>query len=165
MENDIRIVYSLQDPAALNIANELEKIGTAGFKMEGFDGSQLEFSGERGRQYIMLSRHKSEKRIRSLTCHHTGNWTGEALYGGKPGDVCISMPSVMCGISGEISKRVGALHEYLFSFEVTHHGPTGDFAVLFVEIGSCEEDWGNRKAGRVIAESIACFEPVGRARQ
>ncbi|MGB9635117.1 MAG: D-aminoacyl-tRNA deacylase [Candidatus Micrarchaeia archaeon] len=159
---EIRIVYSMRDPAALNIAECLEGIGFSRYKTEGFEGEGIRFSPEnKGYAYIMLSRHKSEKGVRAITCHHTGNWTGEALYGGMPRDVCISVPGIERGIAEEVMKRVASVNGYEFTLEVTHHGPTGDFPLLFVEIGSCEQDWRNKDAGMAIAEALNEFEVSG----
>jgi len=155
----ISIIYSSSDPAARNIVDRLNEMGFNRFPVNPFDGSQLTHLPEDNKKrYICLSTHKSERGIKSLTCHHTGNWAGEARFGGDPRDVCIAMPEVAKGIGGEMMKRVHVLPEYSFSLEVTHHGPTGNVPLVFVEIGSCAEDWGNITAGKIIAEALANFE-------
>ncbi|HID09251.1 TPA: D-tyrosyl-tRNA(Tyr) deacylase, partial [Candidatus Micrarchaeota archaeon] len=40
------------------------------------------------------------------------------------------------------------------SYEVTHHGPTLDAPVMFVEVGSTPEQWQNEEAVAVVAEAI-----------
>ncbi|MEM0438073.1 MAG: D-aminoacyl-tRNA deacylase [Candidatus Micrarchaeia archaeon] len=156
----IRIVYSREDPAATNILRHIEQIGTCSFPIECIDGSALEFCARHTHDvHICLSKHRSVKRVPALTCHHTGNWTAEALYGGRPHEVCIAAPSVATALARSISARIGTVGGYEFSLEVTHHGPTGNFPIVFAEIGSCEEDWGNQSAGLAIAEAICSLEP------
>lgn len=155
----IRIVYSREDPAALNILRHIEQIGTCNFPIECFFGSALEFCAKNPLDiHICLSKHKSEKRVRALTCHHTGNWTSEAKYGGRPCEVCIAAPSVATSLARSISTYAGSASAYAFSLEVTHHGPTGNFPIVFVEIGGSEEDWCDKSAGKAVAEAVCSFE-------
>lgn len=159
MDQKLYLLYSYSDPAAKNIVERLNEIGFKRFPIEGFEGSQLHHLPSNSKEmYVYLSTHKSEKRIKSITCHHTGNWTREAKYGGNPREVSIAMPSVMTGVGREVMKRIGVLKDYTFSLEVTHHGPTAPIPMMFLEIGSCEEDWGNTSAGKVVAEVITFFE-------
>ncbi len=155
---NFNLIFSSSDIAGRNIA---EKIAEANgkFKPKEIDANILYENFEVGSgPYIVLSRHSSEKRVKALTCHFPGNWTGEAKYGGKPREVCVAMPNVMKGMANAIKKRIGELQDYIFTLEVTHHGPTGNFPMMFVEIGSCEEDWKNDKAAEIIAEAVSGFE-------
>jgi len=36
--------------------------------------------------------------------------------------------------------------------EADHHGPTIDKPIIFVEIGSTGEEWGNKQAAKIVAE-------------
>jgi len=46
------------------------------------------------------------------------------------------------------------LKDYKITLEATHHGPLIDKPCLFIEIGSTETQWVDRKAGFVIATTI-----------
>ena len=43
---------------------------------------------------------------------------------------------------------------YSITLEATHHGPLIKKPVVFIEIGSKEEQWEDSKAGKIIAETI-----------
>ena len=148
------VIYSSSDVAGSNIAEKLKEMG--GFKPRQIEGSVLfeKFEDKSG-PYIVLSRHSSAKRVRALTCHFPGNWTGEAKYGGRPREVCIALPDLMKSVAMHIRRRIHELEGYEFTLEVTHHGPSGNFPMMFVEIGSCEEDWGNKKAAEIIADAVS----------
>src|SRR3989344_5694439 len=45
--------------------------------------------------------------------------------------------------------------DYKVTLEATHHGPLIHKPCLFIEIGSTETEWKDRKAGFVIAKAIA----------
>ncbi|MCX8205932.1 MAG: hypothetical protein N3H30_01755, partial [Candidatus Micrarchaeota archaeon] len=73
-------------------------------------------------------------------------------------EVCVAAPSFITALARTLSQKVAGVPSYVFSFEVTHHGPTGNFPIVFVEIGSCAADWGNEGAGRAIAEAVCSLE-------
>jgi D-aminoacyl-tRNA deacylase len=153
---EIELVYSKQDIAGKNIASKLN----GKYKLKEIDGSLLTYNPqEKGKIYIFLSKHKSKERVKALTCHHPANWTSFNEYGGDNFNCSFSAPSVIKGLAEEIQKRIHKLEEYEFTLEVSHHGPTPDVPVIFVEIGSCEEDWNNQIAGEIIAESVMEFKP------
>ncbi|MCX8200114.1 MAG: hypothetical protein N3G76_01460 [Candidatus Micrarchaeota archaeon] len=148
------IVFSSNDIAGRNIASKVIKSGAA-CQIREISGCILHTHFDDGSgPYIVLSRHSSEKRIRALTCHFTGNWAGDAKYGGRPREVCIAMPSLMAGIARHLCGKIHHAPGYSFTLEVTHHGPTGHFPMMFVEIGSCEDDWGNDAAAELIADAL-----------
>ncbi|MCK4247623.1 MAG: D-aminoacyl-tRNA deacylase, partial [Methanomicrobia archaeon] len=100
---------------------------------------------------IFASRHSSEKKIPTLTAHTPGNF-GKADYGGKDGELCFSMPEA----NKKAVQKMNELspQDYAVSMEATHHGPITDLPSVFVEIGSSEENWRDKKAGEVVAEVI-----------
>ena len=102
---------------------------------------------------VVLSKHKSEAGKPCLTVHCTGN-IGNAAYGGEPRKVSVAPVSMMRAALLELNSRVkqGSL-PYSVSYEVTHHGPTVDFPIMFVEIGSSEENWKDPLAGEVVARA------------
>ncbi len=97
--------------------------------------------------YLFLSRHSSEKGIPALTVHSTGNF-GPAEMGGIDRYLSFAPAPLMRSLL-EFMDPV-----YPKTYEVTHHGPTLDASVVFVEIGSSEEEWGNEKAGKSLASAV-----------
>ncbi|MBI5389331.1 D-tyrosyl-tRNA(Tyr) deacylase [Candidatus Woesearchaeota archaeon] len=102
--------------------------------------------------FIFATRHASQSGIPSLSAHAPGNWHAADL-GGKPQTLCIA-PSLF------IKKALKELEQYAgLGFDIiqeaTHHGPyLGKTPCLFIEIGSNEEKWQDRKAGEAIAKTI-----------
>jgi len=155
---EIELVYSSLDVAGKNIASKISK--ECNYKLTEVNESLLTFNPkENGKIYIFLSKHKSKEKIKSLTCHHPANWTSFNEYGGESFNCSYSAPSIIKGIAQEIQKRVGKLESYIFTLEVSHHGPTPNVPIIFVEIGSEENDWNNQTAGEIIAEAIMNFKP------
>jgi len=77
---------------------------------------------------VFISYHESKKEIHSFCVHHTGNWN--EAWGGKPETLSIATPFLMKG-------AFLFLKEYAdlpVTMEVTHHGPTIDKRVLFLEV-------------------------------
>jgi D-aminoacyl-tRNA deacylase len=106
---------------------------------------------------IMLTKHKSEKAVSSLTTHPTGNLLNEARLGGKPKHISYTNPWYM----SEFYRNITALYQaserdnITLSMEVTHHGPTEKSTPLFfVEIGSDEKQWKNDFLGEKIAQAL-----------
>jgi D-aminoacyl-tRNA deacylase len=46
------------------------------------------------------------------------------------------------------------LKDYKITLECTHHGPLIDKPCIFIEIGSTENEWKDRKAGFIISKTI-----------
>ncbi len=107
--------------------------------------------------FIFVSRHESASRRPSLLTHVPGNWTDEARYGGRPRSVCIAPPSNMLEALRtlhNLSREFG-LEDWSVSYEATHHGPYLEATpVMFIEIGSSEEEWRNEKAAEVLVHAI-----------
>ncbi|WP_448577963.1 D-aminoacyl-tRNA deacylase [Thermosphaera sp.] len=173
------IAYSTNDPAGAGIAKVLrDKLGLSesyvcensetcfqggNIVLAGFreDVIYFDFLGERMpsevETYIVLSRHSSEAGVKSYTVHHTGNFGGDAQYGGSPGELGISSPRVSWLILRALydSWRAGNRAEYEVSYEATHHGPTSlSKPLVFVEIGSSIDEWRDPFNHHVIASSI-----------
>lgn len=166
-----------EDPAAMNIAGNVLRL-CGGVAMDrgtsSLAGVDLRWQGKeiqltyvkrsplylRGdelgfdpRAIVVLSKHRSEAEIPCLTVHCTGN-IGEAAYGGEPRKVSIAPASMMRAALLELyhGARRAAL-PYSVSYEVTHHGPTLDFPVMFVEVGSSERNWSDPLAGEAAARA------------
>jgi D-aminoacyl-tRNA deacylase len=166
------IVTSQEDIAGTNIYNDLAK--NFAFKAEGeFEGRPMYRRGEvwlisternqtRANHldaffspdyYVFASRHRSESREKTLTVHVTGNLTAEAKVGGKPKELSYCNPSAMKVALMELEKGRREMNlDYRVSMEATHHGPTElKKPLLFVEVGSTEEEWRDEKAVRAVA--------------
>jgi D-aminoacyl-tRNA deacylase len=105
--------------------------------------------------YIFLSRHSAESGIASLTAHTTGNFSDEAKFGGGPRELSRADPALLKNYLISLSRRRGKVRGYEITMEATHHGPTSlQKPVLFVELGSSEEYWGDKKAAGVVGEAL-----------
>jgi D-aminoacyl-tRNA deacylase len=105
--------------------------------------------------YIFLSRHSAESKIASLTAHTTGNFSGEPKFGGVGRELGRADPSLLKNYLLSLWKRKDRVRGYEITMEATHHGPTSlQKPVLFVELGSSEEFWGDRNAATVVAEAL-----------
>jgi len=99
---------------------------------------------------IAVSRHRSESGKPTLTTHVTGNY-GNAEVGGQPGKLSIA-PALYLRKSLEYLLK-NQIAGYEVSLEVTHHGPTElPFPLVYVEVGSSEEQWNDENACTVVAE-------------
>ena len=105
--------------------------------------------------YIFLSRHSAESGIASLTAHTTGNFSAEAKFGGAAKELGRADPALLKNYLVSLWRRRGRVGDYEITMEATHHGPTSlQKPVLFVELGSSEKYWGDRKAAEVVAEAL-----------
>jgi D-aminoacyl-tRNA deacylase len=105
----------------------------------------------------MLTKHKSEKKVNSLTVHPTGNLQNESKLGGKPKHVSYVNPWYMSEYYRNLTElyRTSEKEDETLSMEVTHHGPTENNSPLFfVEIGSDEKQWSNEFLGGMIARVL-----------
>ncbi len=107
--------------------------------------------------YLILSRHSSAAQIKSLTTHHTGNPTEQALVGGRPYELSIANPPLakaLLKVMVKVRDEYG-LEDFRVTYEVTHHGPTNlKKPLTFVEIGSTEKEWTIREAHEAIATAV-----------
>lgn len=101
---------------------------------------------------IVLSRHKSETGIPTLTIHPVGNFS-KAEFGGRDFDFAPAAPELM-GSALRKMFLVGNKMDYKISLEVTHHGPFVETPIMFIEIGSNEERWRDTQAAEVIAKTV-----------
>ena len=104
---------------------------------------------------LVLSPHRSKTGIPTLTTHTPGNW-GNAGLGGEPNTLNIAQPNLMRKLIRNIEKyrKQYGLEKYSTTYEVDHHGPTIENPITFVEIGSTEKQWADKKAGEVIARAV-----------
>ena len=108
--------------------------------------------------YIVLSRHSSKAKIKSLTVHHPGNPTNNAEAGGKPRELSIAFPPMakkLITLLDKYTTEENLKEEYDVTLEVTHHGPTSlSKPIVFIEIGSSPEEWSDEKARNLVARVV-----------
>jgi D-aminoacyl-tRNA deacylase len=103
---------------------------------------------------IFASKHKSEKGEKTLSVHSPGNFRTADL-GGLPEKVCPSSALFNKFIFTKLeenAKKVGI--DYNVTLECTHHGPLISKPCVFIEIGSTETEWTDRRAGFILAKTI-----------
>ncbi|EZQ01830.1 D-tyrosyl-tRNA(Tyr) deacylase [Candidatus Acidianus copahuensis] len=131
---DIKIIVSRKDP----VGNTIKRLG---YSFEEVEDDVTEFSYSGKDIIVVFSRHESSSKIPSFTVHHVGNPT-EATLGGKPETLDIAFPKLITAIYREL---IDIPIDIQKTFEATHHGPTLEVPILFVEIGSSMEFWTNEK--------------------
>ncbi|MFH1685792.1 MAG: D-aminoacyl-tRNA deacylase [Candidatus Micrarchaeota archaeon] len=104
---------------------------------------------------LVLSTHKSKAGGKMITAHFSGNWK-DAKFGGSPKTLNVAYGSKLKLLVIELKKANLDLDWPLF-IEADHHGPTCSVPIMFVEIGSTEEEWKNEKAAEVVAKAVSEF--------
>ena len=166
MSIKVALLYSERDPAGMNIAKEVKKELGEQFTIKGrnyelisfereilYVGSEEELGVEKFDFIIALSRHSGTPNHPIFTAHVPGNF-GQARYGGESFKLGISIPSLMKEYLKAAAKRAPAIG-YWIGFEPTHHGPTLDIPLVFLEIGCDEVAWNDPKGIRAASESLA----------
>lgn len=165
------VIASKKDRAGMNICSHLSQfkdnpVISSWNKKPGFDfylvneeiifTENLDLNKINSYDFIIFaSRHKSEKGEKSLSIHAPGNFR-YAEYGGEPERVCPSSALFNKALFEKLNQQVkkANLTEYKVTLEVTHHGPLINKPCVFIEIGSTETEWANRRAGFIIAKTI-----------
>jgi D-aminoacyl-tRNA deacylase len=168
------IVASKKDLAGVNITTQLSQFrpnpmlksmdtsgGSASFDFYLLDEYQVYTESidlEKINKYdfiIFASKHQSEKKEKSLSVHAPGNWRN-ADFGGEKGKVCKSSALFQKFMFEKLMKNRERFHltDYKVTMEVTHHGPLIDKPCVFIEIGSTDVEWNDRRAGFAIAKTI-----------
>jgi D-aminoacyl-tRNA deacylase len=103
--------------------------------------------------FIFATRHQSREEVHSLSCHTPGNW-GKADFGGSDRELGISSAIMLKKAYLELKKYSSEVPDHEITLEVTHHGPLINKPCMFIEIGSTQKQWENKKAGEIIANVI-----------
>ncbi len=145
------ILYSSKNIASKNIADHFngKKIDNPKHILDVVNGINI-----KNRFIIVFSTHRSKSNFKCLTVHIPGNYSNNEM-GGEKETLNIAYCSMMRNILGnikELNKKYNL--KYNVTYEVDHHGPTIDQPIMFVEIGSTEEEWKNPLAGKIIAEAV-----------
>jgi len=161
------IVASKLDKAGINITTQLSQFGDYKFYLVDKEIIYTEnLDLEKINQYdfiIFASKHKSESKEKTLSVHAPGNWRS-ADFGGVTGKACKSSALFMKYLFEKLNQKAeeAFLKEYKVTMEATHHGPLIDKPCVFIEIGSTEFEWTDRRAGfavaRAISDAIATFK-------
>lgn len=107
---------------------------------------------------IFASKHKSEKNEKALTVHAPGNFSfGEPKFGGKSGKVCKASAIFQKQLFQKLKENAeqAVLKKYDVTMEATHHGPLINKPCVFIEIGSTEMEWKDKRAGFAVAKTIS----------
>ena len=104
---------------------------------------------------IFASKHKSVKKEKSLSVHAPGNWR-KAEFGGEDQKICPSSGLFQKHLFENLQSNTKKfqLEGYEVTLECTHHGPLIDKPCVFIEIGSTEKEWADRKAAFIISKTI-----------
>jgi D-aminoacyl-tRNA deacylase len=159
----MHVLFSSKNPASNNIARRLAEMGfeekgesewmwnchrMLDTKAESILDVPTDFQTD---WLLVLYTHRSEKKFPAFTVHIPGNWD-KAEMGGSPRTLNIAYASRMKDLLRALSEKntLGLS----VNQEVDHHGPTCKLPIIFIEIGSSEEEWGNRKAAEIVAEAV-----------
>ncbi len=166
------IIASKKDPAGINITTSLSQfrknplLSAMGekpsFDFYLIDTEIIDDNGldkEKINKYdfiIFASKHQSEKKEKTLSIHALGNWRNSDL-GGEPSKVCSTSALFQKQIFEKLKTNSEKYHlkDYKVTLECTHHGPLIDKPCIFIEIGSTEIEWKDRKAGFTVAKTIS----------
>lgn len=169
------VIASEKDPAGINIQKQIVKnletleIGEfEGYPVMKHDNTLLatttlsSVEAEHLENYfqvekiIFISKHESQTGRPCLTVHTPGNIGLDTKHGGKPGELAISHPLCLRTALKTLVDQVDKLGllEYGVSLEATHHGPTSlKVPTLFIEIGSSQKEWIDKKAASIVAKA------------
>lgn len=166
------IIASKKDKAGINITTNLSQFRKNPLVSSMGEGPSFDFYlveeeivSDKGLDYekinkydfvIFASKHKAESGEKSLSIHAPGNWRTAEL-GGQDNQVCPTSALFQKQAFEILRANVGKydLDGYSVTLEVTHHGPLIDKPCIFIEIGSSENEWQDRRAGFVIAKTIS----------
>ena len=107
---------------------------------------------------VFATKHQSKSGIASLSVHIQGNWS-KAEFGGSDRKLCIADADYLRECLFKLKELAGN-NNYEIIQECTHHGPyLKKIPCMFIEIGSSEKQWPDKKAGNIIAKTIISIIP------
>lgn len=166
----IGIVFSKVDKASLNVFNVINSRLEEFFTNVDSELVELVMIDERSIEveevktkdevelYIFASKHSSKACKPSLLVHSVGNW-GNADLGGEEKTVGFVNPL----INKLLFQNLNIIYEerkndfetmFDVTMEATHHGPYLEKPVVFLEIGSNEEEWEDERLGHLIVDVL-----------
>ncbi len=148
------VFYTSRNAASRNIADEFFSLCPKGVEIIDTKAeSVLELPDIESDYAVVLSPHRSRTAGKMITAHFPGNW-GTAEMGGKDRTLNIAYASRI----KEFIKSAARLAEgsgWPVCMEADHHGPTPVKPIIFVEIGSSENEWASREAAGIVAKATA----------
>jgi D-aminoacyl-tRNA deacylase len=162
------LVASSQDLAGVTLSGYLKEIGFGpegasrlhkGVSLYIHDGSLLHLESlddvfPEAEAFVFLSKHRSDSKIPTLTCHCTGNFADNP-YGGNRRELAVAYPSLQKEYLKALMAAKHRVPVYDIVIEATHHGPTSlKKPALFVELGSSEGQWADKNAAGVMCDSL-----------
>lgn len=157
------IVASKKDRAGTNITTQLSQFPRENFNFYLVEDEIIYTENldlEKINKYdfiIFASKHKSKKNEKTLSIHAPGNWRNAEL-GGETGKISRTSAQFQKQLFEILNKNVNASglgEKYKVTLECTHHGPLIDKPCIFIEIGSTQEEWEDRRAGFILAKTIS----------
>lgn len=156
----ILLLASKKDPAAMNIVESLKEKGIEPDNPQVVSCSQAMLSlldqevvevqsvTPEVEEIIVLSRHVGSEGRPSLTVHVPGELDKMRL--------AVAAPQTVRRILINLSRFASESGlNYSVSLEATHHGPSHlDLPMTFVEIGSTQKEWCEKKAADVVALAV-----------
>lgn len=156
------IVASKKDKAGINITTQLSQFPQENFSFYLADEEIIyteSLDMEKISKYdfiIFASKHKSEKKDKTLSIHSPGNFRSAEL-GGESGKVCRASAQFQKQLFENLNKNAtssGLGQRYKVTLECTHHGPLINKPCVFIEVGSTQTEWEDRRAGFILAKTI-----------
>ena len=156
------VVASKRDKAGINITTQLSQFPRENFSFylveeEMIYTENIDLSKINKFDFIIFaSKHKSEKKEKTLSIHAPGNWRNAEL-GGESGKASRTSALFQKQLFERLNQNVGSSglgNRYKVTLECTHHGPLIDKPCVFIEIGSTQEEWEDRRAGFILAKTI-----------
>lgn len=158
---NIGLLASKKDEAALTQAEILEE---KGYKIHYLEKSVLSLKSEKElpkdvTSWIVLSKHSSVANKPSLTTHSVGNFGLSNLnLGGEDFTLGLSNAYLQSTLLSNLFQYKQDNFEKFRNFDVvceaTHHGPTIDTPLTFIEMGSSREVWIDKIVANAIVWSI-----------
>lgn len=154
------LVLSLGDPVSrtfLDLLQEIPLVETRGeveirkykdLPVVVHRGDSTEFDREDvlkglGRYAVIISRHEMKDPRPMFTVHTPGTWP----------DVSVSNPHLVSAIYRTLCRM--AYEPYSCALEATHHAPnTSAVSATFVEVGSTEKEWQDKKAVETLLHAL-----------
>ncbi len=151
---DFAIVASKKDEAGMNIIEEFEKISSLPIYLTEKEIIYAEnIDREVKEDFIIFASKHQGKKEKMLSIHAPGNW-GVAEMGGENKKICKTSALFLKHLFQVLNEETENLEGWQTTLEVTHHGPYVEKPCCFIEIGSCLKQWRDKKAGKIIAETI-----------
>jgi D-aminoacyl-tRNA deacylase len=141
-----------QNPTYTAVINGKE-VTLVTLKEESVKAQKLPDNFPNAKLIVFISRHSSQSGKPTLSVHAPGNF-GEAELGGLSKTLSVAPAVAMQNaLKALLHYKETFCLNFEVSFECTHHGPCLSVPTMFVELGSCSEQWSDLKAAEAVAHS------------